>query len=365
MVGLLASECERFSLFSPLFHHPARTGFDLALTSPVHDGIISNIDRWTKDMPEPFTIRIYVPDGDPEGVRIINRMNWTGVGLVFPRSKWPDIKHRPEFGGAGMYILAGYKENEEQDDRPTIYVGQADVVRSRIENHYQTKDFWDRAIVFTSSSGGLNRAHVTWLEYALVNRANQTGRCRLDNSTAPQEPSLSEAEKADTEAFLKEVLLVLPLVDLRVFDFPKAVASPKATIPSRLSKLSSEELDTVVVPAQKEGFQRVFIGEDSWYAIRISGGMLSRIKYIAAYQTQPISAVTHYAPVDHIEPYGEGGKYKLVFASKARTIGPIPFADAPPGTMQGPRYTTMEKLRGAKKLSDLLGRVGSDPSTED
>jgi hypothetical protein len=25
----------------------------------------------------PFTIRIFVPDGDPEGVRIINRMNWT------------------------------------------------------------------------------------------------------------------------------------------------------------------------------------------------------------------------------------------------------------------------------------------------
>jgi len=26
----------------------------------------------------PFTIRIFVPDGDPEGVRIIDRMNWTG-----------------------------------------------------------------------------------------------------------------------------------------------------------------------------------------------------------------------------------------------------------------------------------------------
>ena len=36
-------------------------------------------------MAEPFTIRIFVPDGDPEGVRLIDRMNWTGLGVVFRR----------------------------------------------------------------------------------------------------------------------------------------------------------------------------------------------------------------------------------------------------------------------------------------
>lgn len=30
---------------------------------------------------DPFTIRIFVPDGDPGGVRIIDRMNWTGLGM--------------------------------------------------------------------------------------------------------------------------------------------------------------------------------------------------------------------------------------------------------------------------------------------
>ena len=41
-------------------------------------------------MPDAFTLRIFVPDGDPEGVRFIDRMNWTGLGIVFPRSKWPE-----------------------------------------------------------------------------------------------------------------------------------------------------------------------------------------------------------------------------------------------------------------------------------
>lgn len=305
-------------------------------------------------MADPFTIRIFVPDGDPEGVRLIDRMNWTGLGLAFPRLKWPEVRQRPELQRTGVYILVGYKED---DELPTLYVGQADGVRGRIESHYKEKDFWDRAVVFVSTGGGLNRAHVTWLEYALVKQATATKRCYLDNGNAPQEPALTEAEKADTNGFLKEILQILPLVELRAFEFPKAVASPHATDAEAIEPAQTKKNDTVVVPAQKDGFEEVFIGEDCWYSIRISGGMLEQIKYIAAYQTQPVSAITHYAPVSRIEPYGEEGKYKLVFSEKAKPIGPIPFGDAPSGLMQGPRYTTFAKLKLAHKLTDVFGKT--------
>ena len=304
-------------------------------------------------MADAFTIRIFVPDGDPEGVRIIDRMNWTGAGLAFPRAKWSDIKARNEFSRTGVYILVG---KVEEDELPTLYIGQGDGVRNRIESHIQNKDFWDWGVVFVSPSGGLNRAHVTWLEYALIARANETKRCHLDNGNAPQEPALTEAEKADTQGFFKEVLQILPLVGLRAFEFPKPVAEPKVTTTDSVVNSPSSKPDTVIVPAQEEGFEKVFLGEDCWYAIRISGGMLDKIKFIAAYQTNPISAITHYAAVDHIEPYGEDGKYKLVFSEKAKPIGPIPFADARTGSMQGPHYTTLDKLKAAKKLSDLIGK---------
>ena len=117
---------------------------------------------------------------------------------------------------------------------------------------------------------------------------------------------------------------------------------------------STQQNDTIIVPAKLDGFERVFLGEDCWYAIRISGGMLPKLKYIAAYQWQPISAITHYAPVDHIEPYGEGGKYKMVFSEPAKKIGPIPYGNASSGAMQGPRYTNFEKLKAAKTLTDLV-----------
>ena len=303
-------------------------------------------------MPDPFTIRIFVPDGDPEGVRLIDRMNWTGKGLVFPRQKWPEIKKRSEFDRIGIYILVG--EASEGNDLRTVYIGQADGIGKRIESHYKNKDFWDWGIVFVSTSGGLNRAHVTWLEYALINRAHQAKRCILDNNNVPSEPPLTEAEKADTQSFLKEIFQVLPLVGLRSFEFARAVSSPGVRRGEASSKLVNDKPDTVIVPAKKDGFETEFLGNSCWYAIRISGGMLDKIKYIAAYQSQPISAITHYAPVDRIEPYGESGKYKLIFSGRAQSIRHIPFGDAPSGAMQGPRYTDFEKLKSATKLSDVL-----------
>ena len=105
---------------------------------------------------------------------------------------------------------------------------------------------------------------------------------------------------------------------------------------------------------EEEGFHNVFLGENCWYAIRISGGKLNKIKYIAGYQTNPVSAITHYAEVESIEPYGDGGKYKLNFSGPAKEIEPIPFGNAPTGTMQGPRYTTIDRLLEAKQLMDLF-----------
>jgi hypothetical protein len=51
-------------------------------------------------------------------------------------------------------------------------------LRTRIDSH-----FWDHGLVFTASNNSLNKAHVRWLESALVSRAVQAKRCILDNST--------------------------------------------------------------------------------------------------------------------------------------------------------------------------------------
>jgi hypothetical protein len=86
----------------------------------------------------------------------------------------------------------------------------------------------------------------------------------------------------------------------------------------------------------------------------MSGGMREKIKYIAAYQTAPMKAITHIAPIDHIESYGDAGKYQVVFSEPAKPVGPIPLGNASPVNMKGPWYTTLAKIQAAKTVGDLL-----------
>jgi hypothetical protein len=319
-----------------------------------------------------FTIRILVPDGDPESIKIIHKMNWTGKGVAFPRPKWADVRLRHDVEGTGVYILWGKSDDDgaEADDAPhtnaiTIYIGESETIEQRIAEHDKdpSKDFWDKAIVFvsTNSSAQLNRAHARWLEHQLIERARNSNQCKINNGEQKsKEPTLSESDKADTQHFLKELLQVLPLVGLRVFETDKVVATPKtstlqSTTTTAAAKQPVDEIDTIIVPARRAAFDEIFLGENCWYAIRISGGKLDKIKYIACYQVAPIQAITHYAPVDRIEPHGDEGKYKVVFSEPAKPIDPlIPLGDTSQVAMMGPKYTTFAKLKSAKKLGDLL-----------
>lgn len=287
-----------------------------------------------------------MPDGDPASLKIIDKMNWTGIGIEISRDSWSAHKNRKEFDQAGIYILTGYQES---DDLPSIYIGQGDGVKNRIESHVKNKSFWDKALVFVSSNFGLNRAHITWLEWALIQKAIKANRCNLDNNATPTEPILTESEKSDTQEFLNEILSILPLVEVKVFDKTK-----KINVDSEVSIPKPGIQDTIIVPAQEEGFKKVFLSENCWYSIRIGGGKLKEIKYIAAYQTSPKSEITHVAEVASIEPYGDGGKYKLNFKAPAQPIGPIKYGDAKAGAMQSARYTTYEKLIKAKTLMELF-----------
>lgn len=175
----------------------------------------------------PFSLKIFLPDGIPDGLKIIEKSNWIGCGVVFPRSLFPDRKHREEFNRTGVYVLVG---PAEEGDLPTIYIGEGDPVKPRLEQHYAKKDFWTWGVFFNAKDGSLNKAHVQHLEARLVQLAGEAKRATLDNGNKPQLPALSEPEKADAESFLADILSIFPLIGLTSFEKPAVTANPKSNL---------------------------------------------------------------------------------------------------------------------------------------
>lgn len=165
-------------------------------------------------MTKPYSIKIFLPGGDPDGVRTIEKSNWSGAGIVIPRSLMGAAKTRRELLRTGVYLLVG---PPEESGLPRVYVGEGDPIKPRLEQHATKKDFWTNCIAFTSKDENLNKAHVQYIESRLVALAAQAKRCVLDNGNVPTMPSLSEADAADAEGFLEEMMLCYPLLGLSVF----------------------------------------------------------------------------------------------------------------------------------------------------
>ena len=174
---------------------------------------------------EPGVIHIYLQDGTPDGLRVIDKAGWIGSAALFPRTRFPQLRSRPEMKRTGVYILLG----DETGQEPQIYIGEGDPVLNRLVDHFRNKDFWSRAIVFTSHDDSLHKAQLQNLEASLIRMAAAANRCRLVNANTPDEPSISESDKAETKLFLAQLLIILKVLGVEVFDEP-APATIAATL---------------------------------------------------------------------------------------------------------------------------------------
>jgi hypothetical protein len=187
------------------------------------------------------TIRIFLADGSPEGLRLVEKSNWTGHALVCPRARFAEIKARKEFNRPGVYVLFGPPSNSEL---PLIYVGEGDPARPRLEQHHREKDFWTTVILFTSSAENLNKAHVQYLESRLIELAKNAKRSDLENANTPQRPNLTESDQAEMEAFLDEMLLVYPIVGVTAFEAAKVEASATQRLFIKAKGITATGYDT-------------------------------------------------------------------------------------------------------------------------
>jgi hypothetical protein len=161
----------------------------------------------------PTSIRIFLADGSPEGI-LGGRQVQLGRSVVSSRTHLARAVKREEFSRPGVYALTGPSDGGGS----RIYVGEADVLRSRINDHASNKDFRTRVVTFTSTDESLNKGLIRYLESRLVDLARTANQWEVENASYPREPPLSEADTADAEWFLAEMLLIFPILGIDAFE---------------------------------------------------------------------------------------------------------------------------------------------------
>lgn len=160
------------------------------------------------------TIKIFLIDGDPNGRMTCELSNWTGKAYKIPRNKIKDCKDRNDIFNTGIYLLFG----KNLDGKDLVYIGEAETVLNRLNQHLAQKDFWNEAIVFVSKDENLNKAHVKYLENRLHEIASSTKRYEIENSNIPTLSSISESDRAEMEEYIENIKLLVNTLGHKVFE---------------------------------------------------------------------------------------------------------------------------------------------------
>ncbi len=161
------------------------------------------------------TIQIFLPDGNPRSVKIAEITSRTIQTMLIPRSQLELASTRNELANVGIYFLIG---NPDEDSKPLLYIGEAEVCLNRLKQQNKSKDFWDMALVVISKTQYFTKTHIKYLEWFCHTEAEKVARYRLENSSIPSKPYISESMEADLLDNYETIKILVSTLGYPIFD---------------------------------------------------------------------------------------------------------------------------------------------------
>lgn len=173
----------------------------------------------------PKTIQIFLPSGNPQGIRVAEITTRIVRVIDVPRSMVSTFCTMPEALQVGLYFLFG---ESEDSGAPQVYIGQSGSVGSRVSQHNQGKDFWSRALVVVSLTNSLTNTHASYLEWLSIKQATEGGRYVLENGNAGARPHTPAPLQADCHEIHETAAVLLATLGHPVFEPVIKPAGPSA-----------------------------------------------------------------------------------------------------------------------------------------
>ncbi|MEZ2442339.1 GIY-YIG nuclease family protein [Chitinophaga sp. RCC_12] len=158
------------------------------------------------------SIKIFLNTGNRKGIVTASIANWTGIAIRIPRHLFEKLKKQKELHRPGVYFLLG-----QDIDNPTtqcIYIGEANNLMERIIQHLRKSDktFTTDIICFYSQDDNLTISHTKYLELKMIEMLSKLTDLRLTNISRGTRVSISQATKAEMDAYFDNMKIILPLL---------------------------------------------------------------------------------------------------------------------------------------------------------
>ncbi len=171
-------------------------------------------------IPAPKTIQIFLPGGDPRGIRIAEITTRILQVIEVPRSLLQDFVKMPESVQVALYFLFG---GEGEDEAPKVYIGQTGDLRARLAKHNEAKGFWQRVLVLISRTNSLTQTHGLFLEWCSLQASKKAARYAHANGNSGSKPHTPAPLEADCLEIFETGRTLLATLGFPIFE---PVAAP-------------------------------------------------------------------------------------------------------------------------------------------
>lgn len=166
-------------------------------------------------MSRPQTIQIFLPAGDPRGMRVAEITTRIVRVIEIPRSQLSEFLKMPEAQQVGVYFLMG---ESLEAGLPRAYIGQSGGVGDRLVDHNRKKDFWNRAFVVISLTNSMTQTHALFLEWFAIAEATKAGRFSLENGNTGARPHTPAPLEADCHEIHETAATLLATLGQPIFE---------------------------------------------------------------------------------------------------------------------------------------------------
>lgn len=164
------------------------------------------------------TIRIFLPSGNPHGIRKVERSSNSNICLFdIPRGELEEFCRMNEAADMGMYFLLGSGQ---------LYIGQTSALGGRLKTHDKEKPFWQSAFAVVLKNDFRTLDHLYYLEKTAIEQAKAAGRFKLENGTAGNSHRhLHDSIRSDCENIFDEIETLLAVLNQEFFTAEETMPS--------------------------------------------------------------------------------------------------------------------------------------------